>query len=323
MGERACMTNIYCSTLLILMIGQIVAGVYLSFQGNALGILFLIGGMLLTKGFKTIQNTNPKKIGLLTVLGKRRDDLPPVQGLVLLLDWLPVEVIGVIEYEMQTVNQIVDIDNIRCHDGIRVNGRVSISIHPDKNNLADFDDAGRMDGVLRHIKEQLTSGLQEIAKLPGHNFEWMESNSYEIGKELADRIFMKGTINNLSSSADNHDNIANARGLGIIIDKLQVKLVPISTKLIQADEGVAISKLDTTTQTQYTQMINELSMARYNLYMEEWRNNGCPEGLMPTVAACRKEIFDEQLGRNDRYQKYVNEGGINIINTTKADKDNQ
>lgn len=308
------MRNKYSLVLLGIMMLLLLVGCLALFFLEFIGVIPLVLGVFMLRGFKVISAGDPRKAGLITFLGKRQDDTP-VEGLVLLLDYLPIEIVGVIEFEMRKEDREIPIESIRCADNIRMGGKVSISMSPDIKFLGKFDDAGKMNGVFKQVDDQIITGLQEIARKNNH--EWMEDNTLAIGHQLMERI-NKFTYNARKRNDPHIEerDLADMCGLGIEINKLQVKLKPNSPEIIKASESRVLEELDRKGQEYDTETINKQVRVRYEMYLEQWildnSSGQIPTTPRPTLENCRKEIFDERLDKHDKYTKMVNEGGVNV-----------
>lgn len=300
------MNNKYSIGLLLITGALLLIGGLGLFHGHLLSFIPLfLGVAMLLKGFRELSAANPKEYGLITFFGIRTKTV--VKGLIFMLDWLPFDIVGVTVFDMRKVDKDFPIESIRCCDGVRVGGReaVSISLSPDENNLGEFDDAEQMDGIHLQVDDMLPAWLQEIARQDGHDYKWMETHTSEIRDELYRRLTTPNTKGSLI-------------GLGVVINKLQVKLHPNNPDVIKADESSVIEILDRKGQELDTETINKQVNARYQRYIQEWRDAGSPPDKKPSWKKCRREIFDERLAKAGKYQKIVNKGGVNVTETAKG-----
>ncbi len=293
--------NPFCQALLITMLALIIIGAYMLYKGDLIGFIPLMAGLAMTKGLKELSPANPRKMGLITFFGKRQDDSPPVSGLILTLN-IFIEIVGVVEFDMRKRDNPIPIKSLRCYNGVRVGGKVSISLTPNPMDLGMYDDAGQMDGAYKQLDDLITTSLQKIATQSGHTSKWMESNPDEI------RQLLKADITNM---------LNNGIKLGVIIENLQVDLIPINTDFIKADEKVAIEGLERKSQSLDTATVNKQALIRFKMYLDERRirkEHGLELGPCPTLQECRDEIFKERLAEAKLYQQIENKGGINVAN---------
>jgi hypothetical protein len=294
------MNNKYSMGLLMIMGTLLLIGIVSLFAGFIIGIIpIFLGVAMLLKGFRELSAANPREAGLITFFGNRMDDTK-VKGLIFIMDWLPFDIVGVTVFNMQKVDKEFPVVSIRCCDGIRMNGSTFMSASPDENHLGKYDDAQRMDGIHAQFQDMHVTWLQEIAIQPGHDYKWMETHPNEIAIELRKKL-------------DAQSPLGNIENLGFKINKLQVRLKPINTEVIKADESQTFEMLDRLGQVKDTKTINNQTEARYQMYLKEWEKDGSPAGKKPQRQACRKEIFDERLAKAGKYEKMVNEGGVNVI----------
>ncbi len=298
------LTNNYSSRLIGIMLSLITLGSLAAFYGYYVtGLILIIPGVMMFQGFKELSGADPREMGLIKFFGTRTD--VTVSGLTFLLDWLPIEIVGVAIFNMQQEDKNFPVKSIRCYDGVRLTGGISLALAPDPNNLGAYDDAKQMKGVQEQAGEALTVWLQEIVekeKTPDGNemtYKWVESHS----KELGDIIRLK---------LENGNDLLNLKNLGVIIKKLAVKLEPISKKIIDADEDRIVEQLQRQGELEDTETVNRQVQKRFDRYLQEWKENASI-GPKPTFQACRKEIFDERLAKDGKYTKNVNEGGINVV----------
>jgi hypothetical protein len=221
------------------------------------GFIPLTLGALLCLGFKELK-PSPLETGIITVLGKKVPVL--VKGWVLLLDWLPIDIIGVVVIIGRTFSKdFKEADRIiaRCFDGTTVTGSVSITLVPDMEDdpvgtidwmsggdkMILYDDNGQEEGVLRQVADMIVDHIKEIAKLPGHDYKWMVSEVVMIDESLKVRLQGKPHDTMLA--------LGNLRTMGVKFVNVQTNLV--ASKAVQdADEDKAIEDLQRASEAKNT-----------------------------------------------------------------------
>ncbi len=298
------LTNKYSASLLAITALLILTGGILIFHQYYWGFVPFLLGMIMLQGFKELSASNPRQMGLITFFGKRTK--VKVEGLTFLLDWFYIEIVGVAIFDMPQADKEYKIENIRCCDGVRMEGTLSVSTYADENNLDKFDDAKRMEGVQSQLGDLSIPWIQKIASNPKaldgskNDYKWMESHSKEISDKLRDEL------------ENGQGNLVDLENLGVKIKKLALKLKPISKKITDADEDYVAEMLKRRAEEQDTETVNRQVAIRYKMYLDEWTTNG-KSGQRPTLERCRKEVFNERLAKAGKFNKNVNKGGVNVI----------
>ena len=243
--------------------------------------------MSLVAGFKEL-NPSPKTVGIITWLSKKTEYT--VEGWTLLCDQFGASIVGVVQINMRKVDKDFTVEKVRCVDGIRMTGKVSISFHPDSKSLRDYDDIGQEAGFIAQVDDILVTGSQAIAD--GKDYIYMETQSVEIGRVLKERI------ESFRPAGDN-DASDDTRGLGVVLDKVQAKFWPISDKVIIADEDPAIEGRQRTAELAENKTIEQQMLARRQTYVDNAKTKE-EVAAIPSLKACREEIIEERLAREGK-----------------------
>ena len=284
------------------------AKVYL---GNMWGVAYVLAGAFFVLGFRVIQGSDPRKIGLILFLGNRTRYT--AESLTLLLNWLPFfEIIDIVEFDTQMSDLDFEVETLRSCDGVRMKGKVSLGIKPDEDYLAEFDDAKGVVGIKSQLEESIVSWLQDIAEKPNHTWKWLETHSVDIQRIL--RAKLEGEDEN--DTRDN-DLLVNAKGLGFKIVKLSVKFTPVNPAVITADEDSQIEELQRGPELSETSTINMQAKARLEMYLA---GRLSPDEKIPTLAECRDQIMFERLAKDKKVQ--IVQGGrtVNLNKVGNTDK---
>ncbi len=317
-------------TLLILFTG--VGITLLSFGFLLWGMVSLVPAGLIASGFRILSPGEekdgkkiPRQVGVITVLGQRR--YIKVEGLTLVCDQFGFDLIGLTVFEIKKEDFPVPVPNVRCQDGVRVKGEISMSVvaddsddAADKQNgktgaqkLWDWHDIGRIEGYKNQVEEIAITGLQDIlqAEVPTgeakRDFKWVESHPSQISLELMKKI------QSWRPPGDNN-SLDDTWGLGGKILKIQVPLTPINAKVITADEDKAIELLQREAELKDTSTINRQVLERIKFYTKQ--------GL-PNVDAkkCRDEVMFERLAKDKKVT--ISQGGrlVNLRSVGNTDKE--
>lgn len=314
--------NRYSLTLLIIMGMLLICGGMWLYSGNLIGLAPLIMGGLMFQGFRT-PDPSPRRVWLITFFGQKTKT--KVENLVLLLDWLPIRIIGIVEFLMVKVDHDFPLKKpIRCSDGAYVYGFVSVSMLPDEKDdpptaiqwksggekLQDFDNAGQMDGVKKQLDDILTAWIQEFGDK--HDSEWMERNGLQIANELRPRVEgLQGTDNGNNSALD------DTRGLGVTFTKFQIILNP-SDKIIDARNDLKVEEAQQKAELFETQTVNKQINERMAIYARPIKDADgtvlVPAEPPPTRTEARNMVFQERLEKDGKVQLIINDKGINLVN---------
>ena len=260
-------------------------------------------------GYKELSGSQPREMGIITLYGKRT--LARVEGLTLLLDWLPMNLIGVSIFNMQIDDRdsvITPEKSIRCIDGVRMIGVVSMALQANGTNLDKFDDAKSMDGIFKITDDMCPSWLKDIAQTSGgptapvRTYQWMEDQNIEVAKQLRLRL------------EDPNNSLGGIANLGVTIRKLEVILRPLSDDIIKADQDQVVEVLERKAEEADTQTINKQVVLRLKAY-EDWAGNDAAKiKLIPTWNKLREEVVFERLAKDKKVT--IIQGGRNVnLNT--------
>jgi hypothetical protein len=303
------LTNKYSASLLGLMGLLVCLGALALFNGSLWGFIPLILGGLMIKGFRELSPADPREIGLITFLGKRTTIT--VEGLTFLLDWLPIEIVGVAVFSMQQEDMDFDIKSVRSSDNVRMKGTVSISFIPDKNNLDKFDDAKQMKGIEALIDDMLPVWIQNYAQNDqsngpklGHDYAWLETRPKEVGKYLREKLENKDTTDG---------DTLDLADLGVLIKKFSVSLSPISTKIVDAGEDTVVELLQRNAEKEDTKTVTEQAENRHEAYVKKMGSKA------PTLRECREEIMFERLAKDKKVTIIQGGKNVNLNNVGNTD----
>jgi hypothetical protein len=304
--------NKYSFSLLAIMAESLCVGGVMLINGNYWGCIPILLGCSLMSGFRIIQGSNPRKIGILTFLGKRVENTK-VEGLTLIFE----PIIGLVEFENQLRDLDFEIKNVRSCDGVRLEGGTSLTIRIDTNNIGQFDDAGGFDGIYKILDDNIPSWLQAIANERNasgatfRNWEWFEMNRNELRQIL--RAVLEGEYEPMK---DDENKYLNAKNLGFIIEKCDTNLSPKDKKIIEADEDSQVEKLQRKAEEEETATINQQTLIRYQLY----KDNAKPGEQIPTLKECRDEVMFERLSKDKKVT--ITQGGriVNLGSVGNTDK---
>lgn len=252
----------------------ILSGLFLLFFQRWIGFIPLTMGGLLCLGFRQLK-ASPVEVGIITVFG---DKVPVVvdEGLTLLLDWLPFDIIGIIIIEAETKNEdFKDRVSARCSDGATVTGTVSVTFRPDYDDddpavvanpmsagekLILYANSGQRKGVIEQLDDIIVDCVKEIARKDGHTpdghtYEWMSSNPGEIAKILRAKL--------CDIPPDSTSALGSAKRMGIKIINIQVELIP-SDKVSKTDEDKVVERLQRQAELE--------DITTYKLQVDELRN---------------------------------------------------
>jgi hypothetical protein len=312
-------------------------GALMLVMGYLFGFVPLILGGLMLQGLKWPPDAKTKKVWIITAFGQMTD--VKVTGLTMLLDWLPMEIIGKVEIDMVKVDHDFKLTKpVRCIDGIYIDNTVSeisVSMSPDDKDdvhgliaypktggekLRDFQNAGGIEGVKRQLDDILTSWIQEIAKEPGHDSKWMEENGLQIAEILLPRI--KGEVG--ATRATNNPDLDDVRGLGIAFNKFQVVLLP-SQKIIDARNDVQVQNDKRAANRVNTETVNLQIVERLQLYRNGKRDGAgnvlippTPTDKIPSIETIRGMIIQEMLAHDGKLTQTINQGGLTVFNNTPS-----
>ncbi len=260
-------------TLFVVMVICLIQAYIMLSHSRPHGFLWLLGGSFLMCGFRMLK-PSPRQVGLVTILGQKTDMC--VEGISLLLDQFGLNIFSMVVFEMRKVETLIKIDSARCADGVYVkSGKeggeegISFAWMPNSKELRDFDDAGQEAGVTRQTNGIIVSGIKKIVAegIPGVvtkedcTYKWVISNPSLIAKELI-RIIESGGVTDTDTSDD-------TRGLGIIVTKLQVPLVPMNEAIIKADEDMVMEELKRKGQLKDTETINQQVKLKIDFYVSQ------------------------------------------------------
>ena len=235
-------------------------------------------------GYKELSGSQPREMGIITLYGKRTS--ARVEGLILLLDWLPMNIIGVSIFNMQIDDRdsvITPEKSIRCADGVRMIGVVSMALQANGANMCP-------------------SWLKDIAKTPGRTYQFMEDQNIEVAKQLRTRL------------EDPNNSLGGIANLGVTIRKLEVILRPLSDDIIKADQDQVVEVLERKAEEADTETINNQVLKRLKAY-EVWAGNDAAKiKLIPTWKQLREEVVFERLAKDKKVT--IIQGGRNVnLNT--------
>ncbi|MDP3962509.1 MAG: hypothetical protein Q8Q03_01430 [bacterium] len=311
------MNNKYSITLLAIMLTLMVTGgINLFHRGELKGLVpFTLGVLMLTglKGPKSTSESPTRKIWLLTFLGKQTRTI--VTSLTLVLNW-PFPIVGYIEVELKQVDQDFPLKKpIYCQeDGAYVDGLVSISMIPDDKDdpdgmphwksggekIQDFLNIDGIAGAKTQLDDILTAWVQKFGNK--HSSVWMETQSMEISGELLRRI-MEGKV----ATGHPHGDIDDTTGFGLRFPKFQVILRPVEA-VMNARNDYLVEEAQRRAELMDTETMNRRIAARAEVYESR--------GETRTMKEIRDELFDENTLKAGKYQKTVNQGGLNVSDVT-------
>ena len=315
------MYNRYSIGLLIVMITSALIGIVLLIFQMLTGFFFLLIAGLLCLGFKELK-PSPLQIGIITVFGIKQPIT--VKGQTLVLDWLPINIIGVIPVEARTVNlKFTDGVRARCADGATVTGEISITYVPIQtgNNPILYDDIGQEKGVNEMLKDLAVDHIKEIARKDtthtpkGHGYEWMTTNPQIISLLLTERLLGKSPMVGMNALGD-------TRTMGIKITTIKIDLIP-SDSIRDTDEDNVKEDLQKKAEKKdletFREMVDELysSFVRNN---ETRKANSQPELPIPSYEELGK-IVDKQKTLKAGARKVIEAGNlVTFTNTEVASK---
>ena len=297
------MNNKYSLTLFFIQLLCLLVGSVMLICYNLWGLIPFIWGGLMFLGYKELSGSQPREMGIITLYGKRTS--ARVEGLILLLDWLPMNIIGVSIFNMQIDDRdsvITPEKSIRCADGVRMIGVVSMALQANGANLDRLDDAKGMDGIFKITDDMCPSWLKDIAKTPGRTYQFMEDQNIEVAKQLRTRL------------EDPNNSLGGIANLGVTIRKLEVILRPLSDDIIKADQDQVVEVLERKAEEADTETINNQVLKRLKAY-EVWAGNDAAKiKLIPTWKQLREEVVFERLAKDKKVT--IIQGGRNVnLNT--------
>ncbi len=275
------------------MISLLVLGLYMLLQVNLWGLVpFVLGGIMM-QGIKGPVSKPTKKVWLLTFFGKQTDTV--VEGLTMVLDWLPIDVVGFIEVDMAQIDHdFILKKKIRCLDNVYMSGSVSVSMKPNKANLQGFLSIGEIEGAKKQLDDLLTVWVQVFAK---------DKTSAEMeiaGEEMINKLLK--LISGLPTpDTDPDSHVDDTRGFGLEFPKFQVVL-NLPDEVIKTRNNRLTELAEREAELEDTETINQQIIKRMSI----------DKSLSAKEA--RQQIFDEKVLKADKYTKIVNEGGVNIAN---------
>lgn len=272
--------------------------------GTAVASLILAG--IIASGFRILKPA-PREVGVISVLGNRTNSV--VEGITLLLEPFGIEIIGATIFIIKTFDHDFPVESVRCADGVRVKGKVSLSWAPDESSaekLWQYYDIGMDQGFIGQADDIIVIGSQEIVAKTGRTYKWAEIYVNQIGVEL------RQIIEQACPRIDGNEN-DDMRGFGIVINKLQPKFTPINANIITADEDIAIEERQRAAELLETETINQQARARKELYTKQ----GLPD---VSIQKCRDEIMFERLAKDEKVT--ITQGGriVNLGSVGNTDK---
>lgn len=323
--------NRYCGPLLAILILSFVAGIWMLYRHNFYGSIPLLWGGLMCQGFREPEDAKPRRVWLITLFNQMTTT--KVDGLTLLLDWLPgINVIGHVEFELKVVDEDIAITKeIICIDNVYIVGFVSVAYLPDElddpadlkpilgdewrtggEKLRDFGNVGGIEAARKQIDDVFTVWMQNFAN--ENDSVWMERNIQNIGEDfLACVTGLKGERKEFGNS-----KLDDTRGLGIRFKKFQpiLKAVP---KVIEARTDVKVQTEKRRAELVNTQTMNDQIIARLSLYQGiknedgSWRIEPTPKNKVPRIDEIRNQIVQENLEHDGKLTQVLNEGGLNLV----------
>ena len=308
----------------MIMLALITFGGLCLWDGHFLGLIPFVAGGLMLQGFREPESS-PSRVWIITFLGKKTDCLS--RSTTMLLDWLPLKIVSYVELLLEKIDHDFLLKKpVFCKkDGGYIYGFVSVSMEPDCDDdpdsvpldqrksgaekLSDFNNAGEMKGIKTQLDDILTSWIEQIANEDGNEKTtvWMETNGNEISEILLRRISGQEGIPGHGNS-----HLDDVRGLGVKFTKLQAVLST-DKDVIRARNDKLVEKAQRSAEKFDTETINGQVRLRAKLYTKDEPD----PTKRPSLADIRKEIFDERLAKQGKFQKTVNQGGINVANVTK------
>ena len=323
-------------------------GGLLIYNGNFwTGVFPFMIGFLMFKGFKQPEAT-PRRVWLLTFLGQKTDTI--VDTLTLVLDWIPVPLVGYVEFNMMQVDRDFPVKKpIKCTNGY-VNGSLSVSFKPDEDDdqpyvsdwrsgaekLHDFDNAGgttEIKLIENQLDDILTVWVQHFAR--NQTTEWMEEYGLELGNLLLPCIMGRMDIDELrqhiptpfsdTSIMDSIDELRNTdiddtRELGIDIVKFQINLKA-SDAVIDARNNQGVEEANRRSELHNARTMNQKIAERTRLFREGVKDeNGLviipPDALdkQPTMAEINRILILEDIEEREKATAVVNPGGFTVAN---------
>ena len=319
--------NKYSQRLLAIMITLIVFGGLCLWDGNFWGLIPFVMGGLMMQGFREPE-ASPSRVWIITFMGQKTECLS--RKTTLLLDWLPLEIVGKVEIPLVKVDHNFPLKKpIYCpKDGGNVYGTVSLSFMPDCHDdvdpttgsitrsgaekLSDFDNAGGVPGVEAQLDNMMTVLIGHIANGNANDQKdtlWMETHENEISEML------KKHLDGECAVAGTPSGLADATGLGVKFTKLNVVLKT-HDKVIEARDDLLIENAQRRAEIVDTETTNQQIEKRLAMYLASEPT----AANRPTVAKMRKEIFDERQLKAGKFQTIVNEGGVNVADVTATAK---
>jgi hypothetical protein len=302
--------NIYSAGLWLLysVIGMI--GILMLLGQNMTGLLPL--GMAIFGiyyGLVTISPSNPKKAGLIVFFGVRTNCA--VKGWVLTTKWMPtsMRIVDVSEFVVQSENHDFTVDNLRCQNGVYINGTWSATFTPKMSGLGAFDDAKGLPGIYTQLDDYVVAILEQVAQI--NDSLWMTGNRVlvaSIAKQLLEGTRDPQYTRYQPSSMTNGVNVL--AGLGVSMSGMSVDLKPISEKVMHADSHLwviqrteAARKLDTDIMLTQAQQLFDADLAA-------WEASGRPAKHTPSFQDCWDRVYRAQLAFDGRAEYIGGRGGI-------------
>jgi hypothetical protein len=276
-------------------------------QQNWYGLIPFIWGGLMFLGYKELSGSQPREEAIIMLFGRRTKTR--VRGLILILDWLPIDIISVSVFNMQIDDRDIEITaekSIRAADGVRMIGRTSIALQARSVDLDKFDDAKSMDGIFAVLDEMVPTCLKSIAKTENINepkergYKWMEDNNSQVSMEL------KALLEN----TDEQNIPGGITTLGVDIVRLRVILRPLSDKIVEADQDYIVEMLERKAEETDTETINKQIAKRLEAYKVWAGTDPAKISQIPSMNKLREEIVFERLAKDKRVT--IVQGGRNV-----------
>ncbi len=226
--------NRFSGTLILLAVLLLVSGINMCLHGT-FG-QFLIGGTMIVaavsavKGLKSPDQSKAKVGWIITWFGAPTDVV--VSSMTLLLDWLPISIIGFIEVNLNLEpNNYEATKEIRFEEEGYLVAKATMGIRPistDGLKLHQYVASGGKENVFKQINGLITAWLQWFVtterweyKGVSHKitYQWMESHGLDVGEHIKARI--SGDVGRDEENGEN-SHLDDIRNLGVEIENFVI-----------------------------------------------------------------------------------------------------
>lgn len=288
--------NLITSSILAIIIGLWVIGLFLIFLGLYTGVLVAwLGIFLFVVGYTDIP-ANPRTAAALTFWGsfiKLGGKPVVVGGKTVLANYFPFFISGE-QFNITNVDKDITM-TVTSKDKVPLEGVVSVTLYPDIDDAIDYIQAG---GDIMKIIAQLDDIVKKRAREVAADEDALDitQKSEKISGKLLSHVTDK----------------LEERAFGVKVLKVQA-IFDQPADVLLAMKGKRIEKY----QRENEHYEYETNIEAAKKLQTMYRNDPAMKGRVPTLEACLEQILTQRLIRDGRAQEIKSKGG-KIFNIAQA-----